>query len=76
MMGWEAVLDQSAHLVVYGPAFACTGLPIAKGVENLVDKLMGLVGKSSPSPPPPLPEPEPPKPVRKRSKPKPLPDET
>ena len=36
---WETVVDQAAHLVVYGPAFLLTGLPIAKGVEALLDQL-------------------------------------
>lgn len=39
LMGWETVADHAAHLVVYGPAFLLTGLPIARGVETLLDRL-------------------------------------
>lgn len=38
---YEAVIDQSANLVVYGPAFLLTGLPLARGVEKLLDKFPG-----------------------------------
>ncbi len=36
---WEAVVDQSAHLIVYGPAFALTGLPLARGVDKILDRV-------------------------------------
>lgn len=39
LMVWETVIDQAAHLVVYGPAFLLTGLPIARGVETILDRL-------------------------------------
>lgn len=35
---WETVIDQAAHLMVYGPAFALTGLPLAKGIAELLDR--------------------------------------
>lgn len=38
---YETVIDQAAHLVVYGIAFALTGLPVARGVEKLLDRLPG-----------------------------------
>jgi hypothetical protein len=39
---WETVIDQAAHLIVYGPAFALTGLPIARGVERMINVIAGL----------------------------------
>lgn len=39
LMIYETVVEHGAHLVVYGPAFMLTGLPIARGVEALLDKL-------------------------------------
>lgn len=36
---WEAVVEHSQHLFVYGVAFLLTGLPIARGVEKLLDLL-------------------------------------
>jgi hypothetical protein len=45
LMVWETVIDHAAHLVVYGPAFLLTGLPIARGVEKLLDKLPWGSGK-------------------------------
>lgn len=39
LISWETVVDHAAHLIVYGPAFAMTGLPIARGVERLLDRL-------------------------------------
>jgi hypothetical protein len=47
-MVWEAIADNSAHLVAYGPAFMLTGLPIAKGVEAFLDILMSSKSSSSP----------------------------
>lgn len=41
---WETVIDKAEHLLVYGPAFALTGLPLARGVETLLDKF-GKGGK-------------------------------
>lgn len=35
---WETVIDKAEHLLVYGPAFALTGLPLARGVEVLLDR--------------------------------------
>lgn len=34
---WEAVVEHSQHLFVYGVAFLLTGLPIARGVERVLD---------------------------------------
>lgn len=34
---WEAVLDDSQHLIVYGFAFALTGLPLARGLDRLLE---------------------------------------
>lgn len=51
LMGYETVLDKAAHLVVYGPAFLLTGLPIARGVEVLLDRLPW--GPRAAPPPPP-----------------------
>lgn len=45
LMVYETVIDEAAHLIVYGPAFALTGLPLARGVEAMVDKLGALLGK-------------------------------
>ena len=39
LMTWETTVDQSAHLVAYGPAFLLTGLPIARGAEKFIDAL-------------------------------------
>lgn len=36
---WETVIDEAAHLVVYGVAFLLTGLPIARGVERILELL-------------------------------------
>lgn len=41
LVAWEAAVEHSAHLVVYGIAFLLTGLPIAKGLEILVDWIKG-----------------------------------
>lgn len=38
---WETVIDNAEHLIVYGPAFLLTGLPIARGVETILDRLPG-----------------------------------
>jgi hypothetical protein len=38
---WETVIDQAEHLIVYGPAFALTGLPLARGVEKILDRFGG-----------------------------------
>lgn len=38
---YETVIDQAEHLVVYGPAFALTGLPLARGVEKLLEYFPG-----------------------------------
>lgn len=38
---FEAVVDKSSHLIVYGPSFALTGLPLARGIEVLLDRLPG-----------------------------------
>jgi len=50
LMTWETTVDQSAHLVAYGPAFLLTGLPIARGAEKFIDALPWV--KSTPDPPP------------------------
>lgn len=41
MMLWETVVDRGHTIVLFGPAFALTGLPIARGVESLLDRLGG-----------------------------------
>lgn len=41
---WETVIDNAEHLIVYGPAFALTGLPVARGVERLIDVIGGMFG--------------------------------
>ncbi len=41
---WETVIDQAAHLFVYGPALLLTGLPLARGVEKILDRLPGAKG--------------------------------
>lgn len=65
-MGYEAVVDHSVHLVLYGPAFALTGLPLARGLETLIDVVRGkptpppaspVPLASPPTPPPPPPPP-------------------
>lgn len=38
---FEATVDQSQHLAVYGFAFMLTGLPIARGLDKLLDAWMG-----------------------------------
>jgi hypothetical protein len=38
---YETVIDHAEHLVVYGPAFLLTGLPLARGAEMLVNKWVG-----------------------------------
>lgn len=38
---WETVIDNAEHLIVYGPAFLLTGLPLARGVETILDRLPG-----------------------------------
>lgn len=45
MMAWEMTLDALAHAWLFGPAFVLTGLPLARGVEKIVDALMALRGK-------------------------------
>lgn len=45
LAGWETVIDKGAHLVIYGIAFIFTGLPIAKGMEKLIDLLAGWLGR-------------------------------
>lgn len=45
LMIYETVIDHAMNLIVYGPAFALTGLPLAKGVEAVFDKLGALLGK-------------------------------
>lgn len=36
---WETVIDKAENLLVYGPAFALTGLPLARGIEAVLDRL-------------------------------------
>lgn len=48
---WETVIDQAQHLIVYGPAFALTGLPLARGVELLLSKIPGVEGITGRKPP-------------------------
>lgn len=60
LMIYETVFDHAQNLVVYGPAFALTGLPIARGVDSLLDKLPWGGSSSPPPPPPPSPELPPP----------------
>lgn len=51
-MIWETVIDKGQNLVVYGPAFLLTGLPIARGVEQLLDRLpWGGSAAAAPEPP-------------------------
>lgn len=45
LIGYEAGLEHSKHLAVYGLAFMLTGLPIARGLDRLVDLISGLKGK-------------------------------
>jgi hypothetical protein len=47
LMVWETVIDQAAHLVVYGPAFVLTGLPVAKGLEHFLDWIAAQRGGAS-----------------------------
>jgi hypothetical protein len=42
---YEGVVDQSAHMILYGPAFALTGLPFARGIEKLLDFLSKFTKK-------------------------------
>jgi hypothetical protein len=37
LMIFEAVIERSAHLFVYGIGFLLTGLPIARGLERVLD---------------------------------------
>ena len=37
MVAFEAVAEHSAHLFVYPVGFAFTGLPLARGLEKLLD---------------------------------------
>ena len=39
---WEAMIENSANLFVYGVGFLLTGLPIARGLDRLLDLLGGL----------------------------------
>lgn len=58
---WETVIDKGEHLVVYGPAFLLTGLPIARGVERILDVIQAGATGSLPAPDPePERKPEPP----------------
>jgi hypothetical protein len=34
---FEATVEHSAHLFVYGFSFLLTGLPMARGVEKILD---------------------------------------
>lgn len=36
---YEAVLDASQHLIVYGFSFALTGLPLARGLDRVLELL-------------------------------------
>lgn len=47
---WETVIDNVEHIVVYGPAFALTGLPVARGVERLIELIGSMIsgGKATP----------------------------
>lgn len=45
MMLWEAYAEHSAHLFVYGIGFLLTGLPIARGLDKIIDFLSNLSGK-------------------------------
>lgn len=47
---WETVIDKAEHLIVYGPAFALTGLPVARGVERLIDAIGGMIGGGKAAP--------------------------
>lgn len=42
MMIFELVVERSANLFVYGIGFILTGLPIARGVEKLLDLIGGI----------------------------------
>jgi len=44
LMVFEAVVDQSQHVAVYGVAFMLTGLPLARGLDKLLD-VIGSRGK-------------------------------
>lgn len=54
---WETVADKAEHIVVYGPAFALTGLPLARGVETLLSKMPWNSSTHPPPPSPPAPMP-------------------
>lgn len=41
---WEATIEHSANLFVYGIGFILTGLPIARGLDKLIDFLSSLRG--------------------------------
>ncbi len=45
LTGWETAVDHVAHLPVYGIAWIFTGLPLARGVEALLERLGLLFGK-------------------------------
>lgn len=41
--GYEIVVDKSAHLIVLGPLFALTGLPLARGLTAFLEALRDIV---------------------------------
>jgi hypothetical protein len=38
MMMYEAVIEHSNHLFVYGIGFMLTGLPVARGLDKLIER--------------------------------------
>lgn len=45
LMAFEATVEHSKHVAVYGLAFMLTGLPIARGLDKLIDLLSAWRGK-------------------------------
>lgn len=39
LIGWEATVEHSANLFVYGIGFILTGLPVARGLEKVLDMI-------------------------------------
>lgn len=45
LIGFEAVVEDSKHLAVYGLGLMLTGLPVARGLDKLADAISSLKGK-------------------------------
>lgn len=44
LMAFEATTEHSKHVAVYGLAFMLTGLPIARGLDRLLDLISSTRG--------------------------------